>query len=64
VDEPTGNLDQEMGRRIMRLLKELNRMGSTVLVATHDQTLIAEADAPVLTLKSGKLSAPDGAAPA
>jgi cell division transport system ATP-binding protein len=64
VDEPTGNLDQEMGRRILRLLKELNRMGSTVLVATHDRTLIAEADAPVLTLNGGKLSAPGGAPPA
>ncbi len=58
VDEPTGNVDQEMGRRILRLLKELNRMGSTVLVASHDLNLIAEADAPVLTLKGGKLFGP------
>ena len=64
VDEPTGNVDQEMGRRILRLLKELNRMGSTVLVATHDLTLIAEANAPVLTLKGGKLSEPTSAAAA
>jgi cell division transport system ATP-binding protein len=61
VDEPTGNVDQEMGRRILRLLKELNRMGSTVLVATHDLNLIAEADAPVLTLSGGKLSEPSKA---
>ncbi len=56
VDEPTGNVDQEMGRRILRLLKELNRMGSTVLVATHDLTLIADSDALVLTLTGGKLT--------
>jgi cell division transport system ATP-binding protein len=62
VDEPTGNVDQEMGRRILRLLKELNRLGSTVLVASHDVTLVAEADAPVLTLKGGRLSVPVGAA--
>ena len=62
VDEPTGNLDQEMGRRILRLLKELNRMGSTVLVATHDLTLLAEADGKVLALTGGKLSHPNGAA--
>jgi cell division transport system ATP-binding protein len=61
VDEPTGNVDRDMGRRILRLLKELNRMGSTVLVATHDLGLIAEGDAPVLTLTGGKLSDPTGA---
>lgn len=58
VDEPTGNVDQEMGRRILRLLKELNRMGATVLVATHDLGLVAESGAPVLTLKGGRLGAP------
>jgi cell division transport system ATP-binding protein len=65
VDEPTGNVDQEMGRRILRLLKELNRMGSTVLVASHDVTLVAEADAPILTLSGGRLTtggAPNSAA--
>ena len=64
VDEPTGNVDQEMGRRILRLLKELNRMGSTVLVASHDVNLVAEAGAPVLTLKGGKLSGPVSTPPA
>jgi len=58
VDEPTGNLDQEMGRRILRLLKELNRMGATVLVATHDVNLVAEGQAPVLALNEGRLAAP------
>jgi cell division transport system ATP-binding protein len=57
VDEPTGNVDQEMGRRILRLLKELNRMGATVLVATHDLSLIETADAPVMTLKGGRIEA-------
>jgi cell division transport system ATP-binding protein len=55
VDEPTGNVDQEMGRRILRLLKELNRLGSTVLVATHDPILVAEGDAPTLLLRGGRL---------
>jgi len=63
VDEPTGNVDQEMGRRILRLLKELNRMGATVLVATHDVALVAESGAPVLTLKGGRLSEPSPASP-
>jgi cell division transport system ATP-binding protein len=40
ADEPTGNLDWEMSQRLMTLLVELNRMGKTVLVATHDLNLI------------------------
>jgi cell division transport system ATP-binding protein len=63
VDEPTGNVDQEMGRRILRLLTELNRMGATVLVATHDRALVAEAGAPVLVLKGGRLADVAPAAP-
>ena len=40
ADEPTGNVDPAMGARLIRLLTEMNRMGTTVLIATHDQHLI------------------------
>ncbi|MGQ0609756.1 MAG: cell division ATP-binding protein FtsE [Paracoccaceae bacterium] len=43
ADEPTGNLDWEMSLRLLTLLVELNRMGKTILVATHDLNLIRQA---------------------
>jgi cell division transport system ATP-binding protein len=59
ADEPTGNLDWEMSLRLLTLLVELNRMGTTILVATHDLTLIRAAKpqvaARVLRIKDRKL---------
>jgi cell division transport system ATP-binding protein len=49
ADEPTGNIDWEMSERLMRLLIELNRMGKTILIATHDLALIRAAKAHVQT---------------
>ncbi|MFN3844736.1 MAG: cell division ATP-binding protein FtsE [Paracoccaceae bacterium] len=43
ADEPTGNLDWDMSLRLLTLLVELNRMGKTILVATHDMNLIRQA---------------------
>ncbi len=47
ADEPTGNVDWEMSNRLLQLLIELNRMGKTVLMATHDLTLIRAAKSQV-----------------
>ena len=47
ADEPTGNVDWEMSQRLLRLLIELNRMGKTVMIATHDLSLIRAAKAHV-----------------
>lgn len=55
ADEPTGNLDGAMAKRILHLLVELNKHGTTVLVATHDKELVRSFHYPVLTMKGGQL---------
>lgn len=59
ADEPTGNVDWEMSQRLLRLLIELNWMGKTILIATHDLALIRAAkthvQARVLRIASRKL---------
>lgn len=59
ADEPTGNVDWEMSKRLLQLLVELNRMGKTVLIATHDLPLIraakAEVQSRVLRIADGKV---------
>jgi cell division transport system ATP-binding protein len=57
ADEPTGNVDPVLARRLLHLFVELNRLGTTVLVATHDSKLIQLARAPVLHLERGELNA-------
>ena len=55
ADEPTGNLDPELSREIMGLFEEFNRVGVSVLIATHDHDLISRMDHRLLTLKQGQL---------
>ena len=47
ADEPTGNVDWEMSQRLLALLVELNKMGKTILIATHDLNLIRAAKSQV-----------------
>jgi cell division transport system ATP-binding protein len=55
ADEPTGNLDDSQAQRLMALLKELNRLGTTVVVATHNDALVARHPAAALRLSQGRL---------
>jgi len=56
ADEPTGNLDQESGRQVMDLFRDLNNSGSTILFITHDQHLASQASR-VVRIDNGRLSA-------
>ena len=56
ADEPTGDVDHEMALRILRLFVELNRLGATVLIASHDEELIARSGKPVMRLEGGQLT--------
>ncbi|HUO98067.1 MAG TPA: cell division ATP-binding protein FtsE [Rhizomicrobium sp.] len=55
ADEPTGNVDSEIGARLIRLFAELNRLGTTVLIATHDRGLVESARAREMRLVDGRL---------
>ena len=54
-DEPTGNLDPELSIQIITLLEKINRAGTTVLMATHDSSIVNRRKKRVLQLKDGKL---------
>jgi cell division transport system ATP-binding protein len=57
ADEPTGNVDDAHALRILKLFVELNRLGTTVLIASHDEDLVARSGQPVLNLDKGRLRA-------
>lgn len=55
ADEPTGNLDPENAQQVIKILKRLNAVGITVLVATHDEALPEMFRHPVIHLQQGRL---------
>ena len=55
ADEPTGNVDPQMARRLLRLFIELNRLGTSVIIATHDYQLMTQFAAPRLMLENGRM---------
>jgi cell division transport system ATP-binding protein len=68
ADEPTGNVDEEMGERLLRLFRELNRSArTTILIATHDLAMVRKAQTDVLRLADGmvmRVALPQQEAPA
>jgi cell division transport system ATP-binding protein len=55
ADEPTGNVDPDIGERLIRLFVELNRFGTTVMIATHDRAPIESTHAREMRLVDGRL---------
>ncbi len=57
ADEPTGNVDDDIAMRLLYLLEELNKIGTTVVIATHNEALVSKFDHPRLELTGGQLIA-------
>ncbi|MEE1280177.1 MAG: cell division ATP-binding protein FtsE [Oscillospiraceae bacterium] len=62
ADEPTGNVDPEMSHEIVELLNEINHCGTTILMVTHEHSLVNEFGRRVITIRDGKVESdiPDG----
>lgn len=60
ADEPTGNLDDSIGFKLMSLFEQLNRMGTTIVVATHNKQMMKRFNHSVLKLTAGHLDVEEG----
>lgn len=59
ADEPTGNVDPQLGRRLLRLFIELNKLGTSIVIATHDVLLMQQHQARRLVLHDGRVQVYD-----
>lgn len=59
ADEPTGNVDPPLARRLLRLFTELNKLGTSVVIATHDMSLLEQFNARQLVLEDGRMTVYD-----
>lgn len=55
ADEPTGNLDPDTSMEIMHILEEINNQGTTVLMATHNSTIVNDIKHRVLAIENGRI---------
>ena len=56
ADEPTGNLDPELSEEILRIFRQINKNGTTIIFATHDKAILKEAEERILYLSQGRLT--------
>lgn len=59
ADEPTGNIDPELSYKIVELLTDINKAGTTILMVTHEHELVHEFNNRVITLENGRIVADD-----
>ena len=64
ADEPTGNLDDRMAVRLLYLFEELNKIGTTVVIATHNESLVQRFRHPITRLVGGEIAAPESSSAA
>jgi cell division transport system ATP-binding protein len=64
ADEPTGNVDDRMALRLMHLFEELNKLGTAIVIATHNEALVKRLGHPCLSLEGGRLVSTRTAKPA
>ena len=57
-DEPTSNIDSKLARRLMHLFKQLSKLGTTVVISTHNDDLVERYGHPVLHMNKGRLTGP------
>ncbi|MCH8925055.1 MAG: cell division ATP-binding protein FtsE, partial [Proteobacteria bacterium] len=62
ADEPTGNVDDRIAVRLLYLFEELNKLGTTIVIATHNESLVSRFSHPVLRLTGGGVVAGPGPA--
>lgn len=56
VDEPTGNLDPDQSLKVLKLLKQINKEGTTVILATHDLELVKQVKGRIILIENGKIT--------
>jgi len=54
ADEPTGNVDKKMAKKLLFLFEEMNKLGTTVLIATHNEDLVKKTKHPIIKLHNGR----------
>lgn len=54
-DEPTGNLDEDTSMEIMKVLEEINKLGTTIIMVTHDTEIVDKMKKRVILLDSGRI---------
>ena len=62
ADEPTGNVDDRIAVRLLYLFEELNKLGTTIIIASHNESLVARFSHPVLYLSGGEVKVRTAAA--